>query len=105
MCEGAGRLRMMWYITLPSLLPTIMILLIFSTTGIVDVGFEKVFLMYNPGIYETADVIQTYVYRVGPAGGNFGFGTAVGLLNSAVSLVFMAAVNYLSRKTTEYSLW
>lgn len=104
-CEGANRLQLAWHITLPALLPTIMILLILNTTGIVNVGFEKVFLMQNPGIYETADVIQTYVYRVGLAGGQIGYGSAVGLLNSAVSFIFMIAVNYVSRRTTTYTLW
>ena len=96
---------MVWHITLPALLPTIMILLIFNATGIVNVGFEKVFLMQNPGIYETADVIQTYVYRVGLAGGQIGYGIAVGVLNSAASLLFMVAVNNLGRKFTGHSLW
>ena len=82
-----------------------MILLILSTTGIVNVGFEKVFLMQNPGIYQTADVIQTYVYRVGLAGGQIGYGSAVGLLNTVVSLLFMVAVNNLGRKFTGHSLW
>ncbi len=104
-CEGANRWQLVWHITLPALLPTIMILLILNTTGIVNVGFEKVFLMQNPGIYETADVIQTYLYRVGLAGGQIGYGTAVGVLNSAVSLLIMVAVNYTGRKVTGHSLW
>jgi putative aldouronate transport system permease protein len=103
--EGANRWQLAWHITLPALLPTMMILLILSTTGIVNVGFEKVFLMQNPGIYETADVIQTYVYRVGLAGGQIGYGSAVGLLNTVVSLLFMVAVNNLGRKFAGHSLW
>ena len=82
-----------------------MILLIFQTIGIVRVGFEKVFLMQNPGIYETADVIQTYVYRVGLAGGQIGYGSAVGVLDSAVSFIFAATVNYVGRRATGHSLW
>ena len=104
-CEGANRWQVAWRITLPELLPIMMILLIFSATGLVDVSFEKVYLMQNPGIYETSDVIQTYVYRVGLAGGQIGYGSAVGVLNSAVSLIFLAAVNYIARRMTGYSLW
>ena len=104
-CEGANRWQLAWHITLPQLVPLMMILLIFTTTGIVNVDFEKVLLMQNPGIYETADVIQTYVYRVGLAGGQIGYGSAVGVLNSAVSLIFMVAVNYIGRRTTGHSLW
>ena len=104
-CEGANRWQLAWHITLPQLVPLMMILLIFTTTSIVNVDFEKVLLMQNPGIYETADVIQTYVYRVGLAGGQIGYGSAVGVLNSAVSLIFMVAVNYIGRRTTGHSLW
>lgn len=103
--EGAGRLQQAIYITIPSILPTIMILLILSTTGIVNVGFEKVFLMYSPAIYETADVIPTFTYRSGIEGGQFGFASAVGLFSQVISLLFIVAANYVSRKTTEYSMW
>lgn len=103
--EGANRLQMAMYITIPSILPTIMILFILNTTSIVNVGFEKVFLMYSPGIYETADVIATFTYRIGIEGGQISFGAAVGLFNQVISLIFVIATNYISRKTTEYSMW
>lgn len=104
-CEGANRWQLVRHITLPELMSLMMILLIFQTIGIVSVGFEKVFLMQNPGIYETADVIQTYVYRVGLAGGQIGYGSAVGVLNSVVSFIFAATVNYIARRITGHSLW
>ena len=103
--EGAGRLQMARFITLPHLLPYVMVLLILSTVGIINVGFEKVFLMYSPATYETADVIQTFVYRLALEGGQFAFGTAVGLFNSVVSLIFMVAVNLLARRVAGHSLW
>ena len=103
--EGANRFHMVRFITLPALLPTMMILLILSTTGIINVGFEKVYLMYSPAIYETADVIQTYVYRVGLEGGQIGYGSAVGLFNSVISLFFMVTVNWIARRFSSYSLW
>lgn len=103
--DGANRLRQIIHITIPSILPTMMILLIFASTGIVNVGFEKVYLMYSPAIYDTADVIATYTYRLGIQEGLVGYGSAVGLFNQLISLVFMVTANLISRKTTEYSLW
>ena len=103
--EGAGRLQLSRFITLPHLLPFIMVLLILSTVGIINVGFEKVYLMYSPATYETADVIQTFVYRLGLEGGQFAFGTAVGLFNSLISLIFLVVVNALARRVTSHSLW
>ena len=104
-CEGANRWQLAWRITLPELLSIMVILLIFSTTSIVKVGLDKALLMQNPGIYETADVIQTYVYRIGLAGGSFGHGAAVGVLDSVVALIFAASVNYTARRATGYSVW
>ena len=104
-CEGANRWQIAWRITIPELLSIMVILLIFSTTNIVRVGFDKAFLMQNPGIYETADVIETYVYRVGLAGGQIGYGVAVGVLNSVASLIVAASMNYTARRVTGYSAW
>ena len=103
--EGANRFQQAIYITLPSILPTIMILLILNTTAIVNVGFEKVYLMYSPAIYETADVLATYTYRIGLEGGQVAFGSAVGLFNQVISLIFLVSVNAISRRLTDYSLW
>lgn len=103
--DGANRFRKALHITIPGILPTVMILLILNTTSIVNVGFEKVFLMYSPAIYSKADVIATFTYRMGIEGGQISYGAAVGLLNQLVSLVFLVAANYISRKTTEYSMW
>ena len=103
--EGANRFQKIIYITIPGILPTIMILFILSVGNIMSVGFEKVFLMYNPGTYEVADVITTYVYRRGILGLDYSYATAVGLFNSAVNLLFLASANYMSRRATENSLW
>lgn len=103
--DGAGRFRCMWHITLPAIKPTIIILLILKVGNLLTVGFEKVILMYNPGIYETADIISTYVYRVGIDKANYSFGTAVGLLNAVVSMSLILITNAISRKLTETSLW
>ena len=103
--DGANRPRMAWHITLPGLAPTITILLILSVSRMINVGFEKTFLMQNPSIMSTADVFATYVYRRGILGLDFSFAASVGLLNSAVGLVLIIMCNYLSRMVSENSLW
>ncbi len=103
--DGAGRFRCMWHITLPAISPTIVTLLILRVGNLLNVGYEKVIMMYNPGIYETADIISTYVYRVGLSQANYSFGTAVGLMNSIVSMVLILITNTVSKKLTDTSLW
>ena len=103
--DGASRWQQTLSITLPSILPVIQIVLIFAVADIVDVSFEKVFLMYHPGIYETADVIQTYVYRRGIVGLDFSYGQAIGLFNGVIALILLVSANWISRKTSESSLW
>jgi len=73
--------------------------------NILTTGFEKVFLLYNPLTYDTADIISTYIYRQGLELTNYSYGTAVGLFNSVVNLVILVVANYVSRKVTEESLW
>jgi len=103
--DGANRFRKILSITIPGILPTLMILLIMRIGSIMNVGFEKVMLLYNPSIYETADVISTYTYRSGIQQGNFSFATAVGLFNSAINCLMVVMANQISKKLTEQSLW
>ena len=103
--EGAGRLQLSRFIYLPHLLPFIMVLLIPEHRRHHQRRFEKVYLMYSPATYETADVIQTFVYRLGLEGGQFAFGTAVGLVHALISLIFLVVVNALARRVTSHSLW
>jgi putative aldouronate transport system permease protein len=103
--DGAGRLRQTWHVTLPGIVPTIMILLILRIGSIMSVGQEKILLLYNPNTYETADVISTYVYRRGLLGGDFSFASAVGLFNSVINFSLLIMANKLSKKVTESSLW
>lgn len=105
MVDGAGRFQKIWHISLPSILPVIMILLLFNLGGLLSVGFEKVVLLYNPAVYETADVISTYVYRAGLLGQQLSFGTAVGLFNSIVNLVLLTLFNQLAKRFGQQSLW
>ncbi len=103
--DGAGRLKQIWYITLPNILPTIMIMLILRVGQMMSVGREKVLLLYNPLTYDTADVISTFVYRKGILEASYSFSAAVGLFNSVINFVMLISVNYISKKTTENSLW
>lgn len=105
MIDGAKRFKQMLHITLPCLLPTIMIVFIMQSGWIMSVGFEKIILMYSPENYETADVINTYVYRKGILGAQFSFATAIGLFNSVVNMIILFVMNRISGKITETSLF
>lgn len=103
--DGANKRQIIWNLVLPSIKGTIILLLIMSMGNILNVGFEKVYLMYNSGIYETADVIQTYVYRQGIGSHNYSYATAVGLFNSLVGFLLVFMANRVSRKLTDTSIW
>ena len=103
--EGANRWQQTLNITLPGILSTIIVMLILQIGNLLNLGYEKIILLYNPITYETADVISTYVYRKGILEGSFSFSTAVGLFNSVVSFILLIGVNKISRKIGEGSLW
>jgi putative aldouronate transport system permease protein len=103
--DGANRLKQMIHIAIPSIAPTIIILLILSCGSILSVGFEKIILMYSPATYSTADVISTYSYRVGLLQSQYSFGSAVGLFNSLANCIILIGVNYISRRVSTTSLW
>lgn len=103
--DGAGRFRKIWYISIPGILPTIVILLILRMGSMMNVGFEKIILLYNAGTYETADVISSFVYRKGLLEFNYSFSSAVGLFNSFINFSLLLSANWISRKLNETSLW
>ena len=103
--DGASRLKRMWYITVPFLIPLIIIQLIFAIGAILGANTELILLLYNPAVYSSADVIGTFVYREGLMGGRFSYGTAVGLFMSVISFFLVFGANMLSRKLTDFSLW
>lgn len=103
--DGAGRWKQMLHVTLPGIVPTIVVMLLVQLGKILNVGYEIIILLYNPGTYETADVINTYVYRTGILEGRYDYATAIGLLNSVVTLILVLGANKLSRKLTETGLW
>ncbi|MDR3140053.1 MAG: ABC transporter permease subunit [Treponema sp.] len=103
--DGAGRFVKMLYITFPSLIPIITIQLIMRLGQIMSQGYEKVILLYNPLVYETADIISSYVYRRGLEEANYSVGAAVGLFNSLINIIILCSVNYTSRRVIKESLW
>lgn len=104
--DGAGRLKQALYVTLPGILPTIMTLLILDIGNIITSGnMQKILLLYNPLTQNRADIIGTYVYRMGIGGGNFSYAAAVGLFEGIIGLILVTAANKLSKKFTETSLW
>ena len=103
--DGCNRFMRVWHVTLPGITPTIVIMLILRIGNMMNVGFEKIILLYNPSTYETADVLSSFVYRYGLLEGNFSYSTAVGLLNSVINFTLLVAVNYISRRVSEISLW
>lgn len=103
--DGAGKLKQMWYVTIPSIAPTIIILFIFAIGGMMASGYEKIILLYNPLTYSKADVIASYIYRRGLQEFSFSYSTAVGLMNSFVNFFFLWITNAISRKFSEVSIW
>ena len=103
--DGAGRWRQMWHITLPGIAPTIVILLILRIGNLMSLGWDRLILMYNDMVMETADVISTYVYRTGLQQVQYSYATAVGLLNSIINVILLVSANAISRKISDNSLW
>lgn len=103
--DGANRFKQLIHVTLPSIMPTIMIMLILRLGQMMSLGYEKILLIYTPAIYETADVISTYVYRKGLLELNFSYSTAVNLFNSVINFILLVTSNRISRALTGSSLW
>ncbi|MBP5520780.1 MAG: sugar ABC transporter permease [Treponema sp.] len=105
--DGANHFQRVWHVTIPCILPTITTLLILDIGGLVGSGgaFEKVFLLYNPMTYEKADIVSTFVFRLGLESGNYSYATAVGLFESLLNLTLLTAANKISKKLTGSGLW
>ncbi len=104
-CDGATRLQRIRHVDLPSIMPTVVTLLIFACSGIVNIGFDKVFLMQNGLNLAKSEVISTFVYKVGLEKANYSFATAAGLLQSVVSFVILLIANTVAKKASGISLW
>ena len=103
--DGAGRWRQLRHVTWPGILPTVVILFILALGRIMEVGYQKIILLYTGATYETADVIATYVYRRGLIESDFSYATAVGLFTSVIGIAFVASANRISRSLGDTSLW
>jgi putative aldouronate transport system permease protein len=103
--DGANRWKQIWHVTLPGIRPTMMTLLILNIGTFLAVGFEKILLLYNPLTYPTADVISTYLYRVGIVSGSFSYAAAIGLFESVIGLALVLSANFISRRAVGTSLW
>lgn len=103
--DGCSRFRMMFSITLPSILNTVMIMLILAIGGLASIGFEQPYVMQNSVVKEVSEVVSTYVYRVGIEQGKFSIGTAVGLAQSVINFVLVISANTISRRMTGESIW
>lgn len=104
--DGAGRFKQMLHVTIPGIMPTVVIMLILAMGRLMSGGsFEKIVLLYNSTTYETADVISTFVYRRGLLQMDYGFSAAIGLLNNVVNFILLLSANAISRRVSEHKLW
>lgn len=103
--DGASRWQMMWKITIPSIMPTIIIMLIIRIGNMLEVSFEMIILLYQPSTYETADVVNTFIYRQGLQNGQYDFAAAAGLFNAVIAFVLVIGANSISKRYSRTSLW
>jgi len=103
--DGCNRWKQTIHVTLPGLLPTIVTIFIINVGNVLNVGYEKIILLYQPATYETADVISTYMYRLGMENDDYGLSTAVGLFNSVINFLFVIAANKISNRVNGMGLW
>nr|WP_246321048.1 ABC transporter permease subunit [Paenibacillus germinis] len=103
--DGANKYQRIWHIDLPSIMPTIMILLILNIGNFMTVGFEKVYLMQNNLNLDASEVIQTYVYKSGLLNAQYGYSAAVGLFNAVINFILLISVNALAKRLKQASLW
>nr|WP_186323005.1 ABC transporter permease subunit [Paenibacillus xylanexedens] len=103
--DGASWWRKVWHITLPGMLPIILLMGVMSLTNILSAGFDQIYNLYNPIVYESGDILDTYVYRIGLVGRQYSFGTAVGLFKSVIGIVLLLSANQLAKKYTDRKIF
>ncbi|GGH09708.1 sugar ABC transporter permease [Paenibacillus segetis] len=103
--DGCSRWKSLWNITLPGLMPTILIMFILRTGKMLQIGYEKVLLLYNPTTYEVADVFSTYVYRKGLIESNYSYAAAVGMFEAFIAMIMLLSANFISKKAGGKGLW
>ncbi|MBQ8653407.1 MAG: sugar ABC transporter permease [Clostridia bacterium] len=103
--DGCNRFQRVWHVTIPGILPTIILLLLMKVGSMMSVGYEKIILLYNDAVLERADVFSSFVYRYGMLGGNYSYSAAVDLFNNVVNILLLVIFNGVSRKISDISLW
>lgn len=103
--DGASRWKMTLYVTLPGMLPIIILMMTLSLGQVLNAGFDQIFNLYSPSVYETGDILDTYVYRIGLGNGQFGVATAVGLFKSVISLLLISVSYYLAYRLANYRIF
>ncbi|MEG1686389.1 MAG: ABC transporter permease subunit [Angelakisella sp.] len=103
--DGAGKWKQIVHVTIPSILPTIVVMFVLNIGKMVKVGYESILLLYKPSTYITGDVISSYAFRMGIENGNYGLATAAGLFEALIALIMVIAANKISNKLTENALW
>ncbi|MFI3257041.1 MAG: ABC transporter permease subunit [Spirochaetales bacterium] len=103
--DGASRLQQIWYVTIPSIMPTVMVMLIMNVGRALTLGFEKILLMYTPANSGVSDIIDTYVYRIGLESQNYSYATAIGLFTGVIGIILVTSSNALSKKLTGESIY
>lgn len=103
--DGAGRWKQTWHITLPGMMPIIVLLTTLSLGNVLNAGFDQVFNLYSPQVYESGDIIDTFVYRIGLVDAQYGVATAVGLFKSFVSFIFISVSYYLAYRLAHYRIF
>lgn len=103
--DGAGKWKQLIHVTMPAIAPTIIIMFILKTGSLMNMGYEKTILLYNPSTYETADIISSYIYRIGLLEQDWSYSTAIGLFNSVINFGLLIFTNKISKRFSETSLW
>ncbi len=103
--DGASRLQQIWYVTIPSIMPTVMVMLIMNVGRLLTLGFEKILLMYTPKNSVVSDIIDTYVYRIGLESQNYSYATAIGLFTGIIGIIMVVSSNAVSKKLTGESIY
>jgi len=103
--DGANKWKQTWHITLPGMSNVIVIMFIFAVGNLLNAGFEQIFLLYSPAVYEVSDIIDTYVYREGLISLRYSFATAVGLFKSVIAMFLLIGTNYLAKKFDQSGIW
>jgi putative aldouronate transport system permease protein len=103
--DGAGRMRMVWSITIPSILPIIAVMGLLSLGNVLNAGFEQIFNMYNPTVYRTGDILDTFIFRTGIMNGQFSLATAVGFFRSMISMLLIVIGNWAAKRFAGYQIF